>query len=525
MRTKYINTITIAISIALLGLVLIQVNWVRQSYGLREERFDQGAYQALNNTAQSLELNEADNYFHNAGLADFGKTVNKMYDTVQSMKSSTDNFRLIDSIGQHAIKFGFSDTSGAFVSRFIGTVTYLQEQATKLHEQNIDNLAVPDQDEREKKLIEQKFKKYNHLFEELAVKFMLDDKCLTQRIDSSHVTDLLSKEFKKAGITIDYEYAIFDNFSQGPILGTLKNVTRDESAKYYSIPLFANDFYKNSGLLIVKFPNKKGFLLQSMWLMLATTLAFVFIIVASFGASFSIIYRQKKLDLLKTDFINNMTHEFKTPVATISLATQMLKNDKILHNPEKIINYSSIIEEENKRLSGHIENVLQVARFDKGEFQLNMTSLNVNELVTEITDSLAFRIQNEDGELNLKLNAHNTSINGDKSHLTNVIFNVLENAIKYRQEKHLKIDVTTKDYSKGIIISIEDNGIGISKENLRMIFEKFYRVPTGNIHNVKGFGLGLSYVKIIIEAHHGEIKVDSELGKGSKFDIYLPTKA
>jgi signal transduction histidine kinase len=203
----------------------------------------------------------------------------------------------------------------------------------------------------------------------------------------------------------------------------------------------------------------------------------------------------------------------------------MLKNDKILHNPEKIINYSSIIEEENKRLSGHIENVLQVARFDKGEFQLNMTSLNVNELVTEITDSLAFRIQNEDGELNLKLNAHNTSINGDKSHLTNVIFNVLENAIKYRQEKHLKIDVTTKDYSKGIIISIEDNGIGISKENLRMIFEKFYRVPTGNIHNVKGFGLGLSYVKIIIEAHHGEIKVDSELGKGSKFDIYLPTKA
>jgi signal transduction histidine kinase len=259
-----------------------------------------------------------------------------------------------------------------------------------------------------------------------------------------------------------------------------------------------------------------------MWLMLATTLTFVLIIAGAFGTSFYIIFRQKKLDLLKTDFINNMTHEFKTPVASISLATQMMKNERILNDPEKIKRYSGIIEEENKRLSGHIENVLQVARYDKGEFKLNISEIHVNELLTDICDSLELRITSEDGQLLRQLNATNDLIRGDKSHLTNVIYNVIENAIKYRKEEPLHIVVSSATTGKGVTISVEDNGIGISAENQKMIFEKFYRVPTGNIHNVKGFGLGLSYVKIIIDAHGGSIKVSSELNKGSKFEIYLP---
>jgi signal transduction histidine kinase len=259
-----------------------------------------------------------------------------------------------------------------------------------------------------------------------------------------------------------------------------------------------------------------------MWLMLATTLTFIFIIAAAFAGSFIIIYRQRRLDNLKTDFINNMTHEFKTPVASISLATQMMKNEKILADPAKILRYSGIIEEENKRLSGHIENVLQVARYDKGEFALNITDINLTELLNDICDSLQLRIQNENGELTREFNAQRDTIMGDKSHITNVFFNVIENAIKYRRDESLHIKVATRSNDRGVYIAITDDGIGISKENQKMIFEKFYRVPTGNIHNVKGFGLGLSYVKIIIDAHWGSIKVDSEPGKGSTFEIFLP---
>ena len=522
MNLKSINAVLIAICFVLLGLVAIQVGWIWQSYNLREERFDQGVYQAMNQVAQDLEMNEADRYFHHAGYPDFGKMVNKMYDTVQSIKVYNDNFRLIDSVGQHAIKFGFSDTSGAFVSKFIGTVTYLQEHQSQIKDSKLDNALTPDKSGRERQLIEEQFKKYNHLFQELAVKFMLDDKCLHDRLDSGRITTLLDREIKQADINTAYRFAVFDHFTHSPIVGTLKDMPKAETFNYYSIPLFANDLYKNSGMLILYFPDKKNYLFQSMWLMLATTLTFIFIIAGAFAASFIIIYRQKRLDMLKTDFINNMTHEFKTPVASISLATQMMKNEKILADPTKILRYSGIIEEENKRLSGHIENVLQVARYDKGEFKLNITEVSINELLADICDSLELRIQNENGQIIRHLNSERDIIRVDKAHITNVCFNVIENAIKYRRDESLSIIVSTSNNDRGVYIAIEDNGIGISKENQKMIFEKFYRVPTGNIHNVKGFGLGLSYVKIIIDAHWGSIKVDSELGKGSRFDIFLP---
>ncbi len=522
MNLRNINIVLAATCVVLLGLVAIQVGWIYQSYTLREDLFDQGVSQAMNQVAQSLEMNEADNYFHNAG---YPTAVNKMYDTLQTLKSYNSNVRLIDSTGQKAIKFAFSDTSGAFVSKFIGTVTYLQEHQSHLNDNKLDNVRLPNRNDREKKLIEEQFKKYNHLFEDLAVKFMLDDKCLRDRLDSGRIHSLVDQELKEAGIRTDYRYAVFDHFSHVPIFGTLKDVPKTENVNYYSMPLFANDLYKNSGILVLYFPYKKNYLFQSMWIMLATTLSFIFVIAGAFGWSFFIIYRQKKLDLLKTDFINNMTHEFKTPVASISLATQMMKNEKILADPEKIKRYSSIIEEENKRLSGHIENVLQVARYDKGEFKLNITDININELLNDISDSLELRITNDNGEMIRHLDAQNALIQGDKAHLTNVFYNVLENAIKYRKEDPLKIILSTQSTNKGVVISVEDNGIGISKDDQKMIFEKFYRVPTGNIHNVKGFGLGLSYVKIIIDAHRGTIKLESELGQGSRFEIFLPYSA
>src|ERR1043165_9323768 len=467
MHIRLVNIIIVGITVALVGLVYIQFSWIKQSYAMREEKFDQGVYASLSNVARTIERAEAINYFAVTGLNDFGRTLNRVYDTVQSIKTFSPNLTLVDSVGQHAMKFGFNDTNGLFVSKFFGSVTYLQEKAAKLHEEQKDvDVAHQSPEERERHLIEMQFKKYNRLFQDLAVQFMLDDKCLSNRVNTEMIDSLLKNEFHNQGINTPVQYAVFDNYAKGMLFGNMK-ITKEESqaTNFYSIPLFPNDLYENSGFLVVDFPQKKNYIFQSMWLMLSATGAFIFIILASFGGSFYIIYRQKKLDDLKTDFINNMTHGFKTPVATISLATQMLKNEKVAANPDKVQNYSGIIEEENKRLSGHIENVLQVARLDRGEFKLKKETINLNDLLEEITDTLELRIQNEKGELVKNLKAEKAVVNGDLFHLTNAFYNVFDNAIKYKKDEYLKITVTTRNAANGIVVSIEDEGIGISREN------------------------------------------------------------
>ena len=527
MNKRLVNIIIVAITISLVGLMFIQLKWINQSYLVKEEKFDQGVYLALGNVGREIERDEAVHYFEASGLNDFGRNMKQVFDTVQAIQTYTPKFTIVDSVGQHAMKFGFTDTSGNFISKFMGSIIYVKEKAEKLHELNKDiDLSKNDLD-REHHVIQMQFTKYNRLFQDLAMQFMLDDKCLGSRVNSAKVETLIKNEFHKEGINTPYQYAVFDNWSSGMLFGNM-HISKEESqaTNFYSIPLFPNDLYENSGILVVNFPQKNNYIFKSMWLMLSATAAFIFIILASFGGSFYVIYRQKKLDDLKTDFINNMTHEFKTPVATISLASQMLKNERINTNAEKVLNYSHIIEEENNRLSGHIENVLQVARLDRGEFKLKLDTLNINQLLSDIIDSLELRIENENGQITQQLSAENPVVIGDVFHLTNALYNIFDNAIKYRrEEENLKITVTSKNTIKGVLIIIQDNGIGFSKENQKKVFEKFYRVPTGNIHNVKGFGLGLSYVKVILTAHGGDIKADSEIGKGSKFEIFIPFKS
>ncbi len=523
MKIRWVPFIAFAILIALAGLVYIQFNWVKQSYQVREEKFDQGVMIALSMVAQQLERNEAVLYFSQTGLPDMGKAMSQIYDTIQTIKTYNPKFALIDSIGQHAMKFGFTDTSGAFVSKFFGSIEYLQDHAKGIHgntQADISRFETPE--ERERILIEYQFRKYNRMFQDLAMQFMLEDKCFADKTNKPLTEMLLKNEFLKEGIDTNFQYAVFDNSNEKKLFGNLNNITRAEFVNFFSIPLFANDFYENSGILIVHFPNKESYIFKSMWLMLSASMAFILIIVASFGGALYIIFRQKKLDDLKTDFINNMTHEFKTPVSTISLASQMLMNEKIVGNKEKIQSYAHIIEEENKRLSGHIENVLQVARLDRGEFKLKKDKVNLHELLNDITDSLSLRLQNENGILIKRFSASKADVLGDKFHLSNAFYNIFDNAIKYRKETELEIEVNTRSSQHGIFVTIKDNGIGISREHQRRIFEKFYRVPTGNIHNVKGFGLGLSYVKIIMNAHGGDVSVDGELGKGCSFEVYIP---
>ena len=259
-----------------------------------------------------------------------------------------------------------------------------------------------------------------------------------------------------------------------------------------------------------------------MWFMLLVSIMFMIILVFSFYYTISTIFKQKKLSEIKNDFISNMTHEFKTPISTISLACEVLSDNSIEKTKEKTGNYVKMISDENKRLSLLVENILQTAILDKGQFKLKVQSTDIHAVIEQTIENIKLQVENKQGEITTSLNAEKHIINVDRIHITNIIFNLIDNALKYSTTQPV-IKILTKSNKNGIYIFVKDNGMGISKENQQRVFDTMYRVHTGNVHNVKGFGLGLSYVKAVVEKHGGLIKVESELNKGSTFIVYLPT--
>ncbi len=274
-------------------------------------------------------------------------------------------------------------------------------------------------------------------------------------------------------------------------------------------------------LYLAIFEDKNAIIREMLWMIIAS-IVFTTIIVLAFFVTVRTLFNQKKLSEIKSDFINNMTHELKTPLATISLAIDALTNEKVIHDTDKIKIYSSMIKEENKRMNKQVEKILQAARLEKEEIKLNIQTLDTHQIINKVADNLALQIQEKNGTLTLKLNATSPTIEADEVHFSNIIFNLLDNAMKYSKDAP-HIEVITLNTGNGMLsIKIKDNGIGMDKETQSRIFEKFYRAHTGNLHNVKGFGLGLSYVKAIVDAHGGKIKVESAPGKGSTFTLILP---
>jgi two-component system phosphate regulon sensor histidine kinase PhoR len=276
--------------------------------------------------------------------------------------------------------------------------------------------------------------------------------------------------------------------------------------------------------LNVVLPDFTRFAFRQLRWMMAGALLFSLIIIAAFYITIRTLLRQKKLSEIKNDFINNMTHEFKTPISTISLAVDTLKNEKVRQNSEQINYFSNIIKEENKRMERHVEKILQAALADRKGLKLNFISLHVHEVIRGVLDNFKLQLEEKHAKVDVQIKASKDTINADETHFTNIISNLIDNAIKYSKKdaKRLHLKVTTSNKGQSILIRIEDNGIGMNRETLKRIFEKFYRAHTGNVHDVKGFGLGLSYVKTIIDAHHGKIKAESTLGKGTVFILELP---
>jgi two-component system phosphate regulon sensor histidine kinase PhoR len=341
----------------------------------------------------------------------------------------------------------------------------------------------------------------------------------------------IKKAFEKSNIKdVDFEFAITTTSMIGDELQSKKFYQEYQDTvrnRFYIYPLESPSGSLAEGLspqelLIIVVPHVNNIIWKQMYWMVAVAVIFTFIIFAAFFITIRALLNQKKLSEIKSDFINNMTHEFKTPLATISLAVDALKNEKVINDRTKMNYFSGIIKDENKRMNKQVETILQAALLDKQEIQLNESEVHAHDLIHTVINNISLPLAEKKGRIEIHLNATNDLIMADEVHFTNIINNLLDNAIKYSKE-NLLIKLSTCNFNNHIRIKIEDNGIGMNKETLHRIFEKFYRAHTGNIHNVKGFGLGLSYVKSIVDAHKGKIKAESNLGKGSCFTIELAT--
>jgi two-component system phosphate regulon sensor histidine kinase PhoR len=349
---------------------------------------------------------------------------------------------------------------------------------------------------------------------------------LSQLYTTNEIREKLDRSFQSYGLKhLHYEFALVANQNaelQSPAFFEeyLDTVNNKRTSVSIMTGADMDGLIPSESLevLIIDFQDQ---VYQSLSWMLIGAVIFTIIILAAFYLTVRTLLTQKKLSEIKSDFINNMTHEFKTPLATISLAVDALKNEKVQHDQEKMQYFSGIIKEENKRMNRHVETILQAALMDKQELKLNLKPLHAHDVISRVVENFRLQLEDKQGKIELTLNAKEDLVNADEVHFTNLVSNLIDNAIKYSKEE-LQIRVYTHCTNKHFIFRVEDNGIGMSKESVKRVFEKFYRAHTGNIHNVKGFGLGMSYVKTVVDAHRGRIKVDSTLGKGSVFTVELP---
>lgn len=513
MNKKILTIISASFSIALLVLIWFQVHWISNDFRVREDLFKSKVDEALNNTSTKLErLDPRSSYLkitqRTQGINFNPPSINGKDPNSIGLRLSTE--LTIDSNGYQSSRFTTRDVSKdsiKFDPRAVSFLDKIRADHPNLQSSNND-------------LFNQTPKGYS-FFDETSTKNYYNNR---QKVDTLLLDSILRLELLKQKITAKYNYYITSLYPGSPHHSDLKqaeSMADSLGVLNYKVNLSPNNRFVEPEYLIVRFPTQDKAVFKEMWPFLITSIIVIIILIFSFYYIMANNLKQKKLSVIKNDFISNMTHEFKTPISTISLASEMLSDKSIAQTPEKQERYIKMIREENKRLSVLVESILQTSILDKGEFKLKLSEVDIHEIINTAINNTQLLIGQRNGMVNTFLKAQKFNLQADRVHLTNIIFNLIDNAIKYSREIP-EITITTYNTAEGIMIQVKDNGIGISKENQRKIFDKFYRVPTGNVHNVKGFGLGLSYVLAVVLKHNGTISVNSELGKGSTFNVHLP---
>lgn len=519
MKKQFIYILIAVITSALLGLVAIQIYWIDNAVTLREDEFSRDVKSALFAVTSKLEKIEALNRVKNHQKTQqlFNQKAKLLYSMQQTTYDTSAYYE------ENGVKYRVNEQhketpSGKVYQK---TVESVSEDGNQIQMSFGVQAELPVYYSAEDSLlVYQQNEKLMMLDEMLKSIYQTNQyKPIVERINKQILDSLLKLELINRDIKASFQYGVFDYDGNGLLVDSLSNINKIRQSNYYA-QLFPNDIMDAPHFLSVFFPHQKGYLLKTMWLMLSTSVLLLIVIVLAFTYTIQTIFKQKKLSEIKNDFISNMTHELKTPISTISLACEALSDKDVCSNTEINSNYVNMISQENKRLGLLVESVLKSAMWDK-ELKLKKETFNLHEVITQVTSNIKIQIENKNGELNKELLADKSEIIADKVHITNLIYNLLDNANKYTPNNP-NIKISTQNYKQGILISVSDNGIGIKKENINKIFEKFYRVPTGNVHNVKGFGLGLNYVKALVEKHGGEIQVVSDFGKGTIFKVYLP---
>ncbi len=480
MKEKHLKLLVTVMAVAIAGLVFVEIFWLNESVALKEQEFRKNVHKALSSAVFKLERYES------MGLTSKPKREERSAKKYTSEDSvSNDNISL-----QMQAETIFVNENGELVTRTVQT--YIDDKGNKI-EKTSENLAT-----RPNGVIQDPSALVSKVLSDFNSFYFTP---IAKRIDPHFLNDVVDHELKNNGINTRFNIGVL---SGNKVLMKDKDVKNsDLFASPHKMKLFPNDFLIGNDYLSVYFPKEKGFLIQSLGGILSITALFIFALIIVFWITFSTIIRQKKMAVIKTDFINNMTHELKTPISTISLACEVLNDESVPKTKERVVHYVNVIHEENKRLEVLVENVLQTAVLDRGGLVLKKERFALHELVEKVVQKMSAHVQNKNGEITTELLAKDDELVADRFHLINVISNLIDNAIKYSDE--VKICIHTTNIAEGVLIEVSDTGIGISKENLNRVFDKLYRVPTGNVHNVKGFGLGLSYVKAVVDKHQGSI--------------------
>ncbi len=507
MKRAYIVLLAVFFFLAISALVIIQVRWINNVVRAEDQRFRFGVNEALKEVVSELERVET-----------YKRIISEINpEPAPAGVDDSDNLSMQESAEARLLeKYGFDPDIRSVIINRAGR-TYLLNSESLQDETFLENTEPEEQmlsagatSRMTNKIIS---------IENIVSRILHETPQLRDRFTSEELNTLVRKSLDAVGIHLEYECAARGDY--GGIIYRTPNYSESTGANKYLRQLFPNDPVPGNNVLSIYFPKEDEYKFSQIAFMAISSMLIVLLLILLATGTFIVIFRQKRLSEIRSDFINNMTHELKTPIATISLASQMLADETIPQGSRDIPGLTSVISEESNRLKVLVERVLQTAIFEKARLELNKKKTDIHAIILRAVDAFKLQVNGRGGIISTFLDASDPMVTIDEPNFFNVLINLLDNALKYTTRTP-EITVTTSGYHKGITIIVSDNGIGIPREHLKHIFEKFYRVPAGNTHNIKGFGLGLSYVNKIIEEHHGNIKVESQVGKGTRIIIHLP---
>lgn len=498
MKKKTIWIIAIIMGFSFLALLFLQLHYIEEMAEMKKEQFDESVNRALYQASRNLELNETLRYLE--------KDINEK----ERKEFKTDSTSTGD------------QKQTGYTTFQLKTLANNPAQTPKAMILTNDKNTISATKKSLQEVVKNRYVYQKALLDDVVynILYSASDKPLKERINFKLLDQDLKAEMMNNGINIPYHFTVCTQ--DGREVYRCPDYTDDGEENTYTQVLFRNDPTSKMGVVKVHFPDMNSYIFSSVRFMIPSVI-FTIVLIVTFIFTIMVIFRQKRLSEIKNDFINNMTHELKTPIASISLAAQMMNDKSVAKSEQMLQHLSGIVIDESKRLRFLVEKVLQMSMYDRKKAVFKKRKLDLNELVETTANSFTLRVEHTGGKIYTEIGAVESTIYVDEVHFQNVLFNLMDNAVKYRKpDKPLDIYLTTWNDDKHLYLSIRDTGLGIKKENLKRIFEKFYRVHTGNVHDVKGFGLGLAYVKKIVDLHDGTITVDSEYGVGTTFTIKLP---